>query len=267
MSRIHEALKKAEAERHASVSGPELPREHGIQGARAPAAASVSAIPPVAVPHRLPDRQLAVARFSAEGEAVLSRSYAEVERFCSEVLEPALRGATAPVRVLLVTSLAPQAHPGKVALALAATLVEKLRLGIVLVDCAGTDRSAADLFETDRKSPGLADLIRDPSQPSRCVRRTVLQDLYFLPGGEQAVVSEGGRVEGTLQSVLNRLQEACDVIVIAADSVSTDPRVIGLASLAHATVLVARDPDAAVDEMRDRLFVPNVRLYGIQELP
>jgi Mrp family chromosome partitioning ATPase len=261
MSRIHEALKKAEAERRSSASGPEVPRE--LESSSASPAAGPAAPAASAPLSRLPDRQLSLARFSAEGEAVLSRSYDEIERFCSERLRPALRDS----RVLLVTSLAPQASPGKVALALAATLVEQLRLSVVLVDCAGTDRGAAGFFETDHRGPGLVDLLRDPGQSSRCVRRTVLQGLYFLPVGQRPSANEPGRGDSALQPALERLQEACHLIVLAADSVSSDPRVVGLAGLAHATILVASDPNAAVEQMRDRLFVPTIRLYGIGELP
>jgi Mrp family chromosome partitioning ATPase len=281
MSRIHEALKKAEAERRSAAPALEVSREGGAPEARPVATAarpagmpSIRPVPPSApaVAHRLPDRQLAPVRFSATGEAVLARSYEEIERFCADTLEPALADLK-PVRVLLVTSLAPQAQPAKLALALAATLVDRLRVAAVVVDCASTDRGAAELFDGERRGPGLADLLRDPGQLTRCIRRTPLQGLYFLPAGESGgagerfPANEGGRAEAALLPALERLQEVCHVIVLAADSVSSDPRVVGLAGLAQATVLVARDPHAASQEMRERLFVPDVRLYGIRELP
>jgi Mrp family chromosome partitioning ATPase len=171
------------------------------------------------------------------------------------------------VRTLLVTSLAPQAQPAKATLALAATLVDRLRLSAVVVDCASTDRSTAELFEIERRGPGLTDLLRDTTQLTRCVRRTPFQGLYFIPAGERSPGGDGGRPESALLPALEKILEACQVIFLAADSVASDPRVVGLAGLTHATVLVARDPHAAAQEMRERLFVPDVRLFGLRELP
>jgi Mrp family chromosome partitioning ATPase len=269
MSRIHEALKKAEAERRSSASSVEAAREREAPPVRPVAAQSARPAPPSVpgVARRLPDRQLAPVRFSPAGEAVLARSYDQIEHLCRDTLEPALGDDRAPVRALLVTSLAPQAQPAKAALALAATLADRLRVGVVVVDCAGTDRGAAELFDAERRGPGLTDLLRDPSQLTRCIRRTPLQGLYFLPAGERSPAGDGGRPESALVPALERILEACHVVLLAADSVSSDPRVLGLAGLTQATVLVARDPDAASEEMRERLFVQDVRLFGLRELP
>lgn len=258
MSRIHEALKKAEAEGGASPprSGP--PRIKETPAGRPPD------IP--APPRRLPERELLLARLSPQGEAVLSRSYEEIERLCSTRVAPSLRDAAAPRRVILVTSLAPKARPADVALALSATLAEKFRLRVGLVDCAASRRGAAELFEIDAGRSVLTELRLEPGHPGRLMRRSVLRGLYLVTAPLSGPQAEVGRPDGATASALARVLDWCHVAVLAADSVAEDPRVVSLAPLAQATVLVAREPGAAIEEVQGRLFLESASLYAVREL-
>jgi hypothetical protein len=258
MSRIHEALKKAEAQRVASppLSGPSRIKE--TPPGRPPD------IPPSL--RQLPERELPLARFSPQGEAVLSRSYEEIEQLCSTRLAPSLRDAAAPRRVILVTSLAPKARPADVALALSATLAEKFRLRVGLVDCAASGRGAAELFEANSGQSALIELRLNPGHPGRLMRRSVLQGLYLVTAPLSGPQGEVGRPDGIVASALARLLDWCHVAVLAADSVAEDPRVVSLAPLAQATVLVAREPGAALEEVKGSLFLENAALYAVREL-
>ncbi len=260
MSRIHDALKKAEAERRGSVT----PRGSATARVKEAPASRPSAIQ--APPRQLPESELPLARFTLEGEAVLSRSYEEIERLCSSRLAPGLRDAAAPRRVVLVTSLAPKARPADVALALAATLAEKYRLRVALVDCAASRRGASDLFESDAGRSVMSELRLNPTHPGRLMRRSVLQGLFLLSAPLSRSPAEGARPDGALASTVARVLDWCHAAVLAADSVAEDPRVVSLAPLAQATVLVAREPGAALEEVQGRLFLENAPLYAVREL-
>ncbi|HEY7461998.1 MAG TPA: hypothetical protein VIC59_09010 [Gemmatimonadota bacterium] len=260
MSRIHDALKKAEAERRSPVtsraSAPVRVKEAPVS--RAPAIQ--------APPRQLPESELPLARFTLEGEAVLSRSYEEVERLCSSRLAPGLRDAAGPRRVVLVTSLAPKARPADVALALAATLAEKYKLRVALVDCSASGRGAAELFESDSGRSVMSELRLDPTHPGRFMRRSVLQGLFLLTVPLSGSQVEGSRPDGAVAAAVARVLDWCHAAVLAADSVAEDPRVVSLAPLAQATVLVAREPGAALEEVQGRLFLENAPLYAVREL-
>jgi hypothetical protein len=149
---------------------------------------------------------------------------------------------------------------------LSATLAEKFRLRVGLVDCAASGRGAAELFEANSGQSALIELRLNPGHPGRLMRRSVLQGLYLVTAPLSGPQGEVGRPDGIVASALARLLDWCHVAVLAADSVAEDPRVVSLAPLAQATVLVAREPGAALEEVKGSLFLENAALYAVREL-
>ena len=253
MSRIHEALKRArrEGEFPALVPLPEL--------ADTP---SVHAVTPEPTLRHLSERGMRPARFTPRAEAVLARSYDAVERLCTMHQGLAL-GPEVRARTILVAADAQDTDASPVALALAATILEKTKSRVALVQIDGARAEGpglGGLFTFD--APGRGDAARDGLEAA--VRGTPLGDLFLVPSlghgldrAVAAIAAEAGTPHGRPAGVghhgpaaLDPLLEWFSFVVIHGGVPPSDPQGLGPAAEADALVLVSPRADASPEGIR-----------------
>ncbi len=197
------------------------------------------------VVRQLPDRTLAVARFTPEAFAVLARSYESVERCCAIDRGLVLGPEARPARVLLVGTRGTGARTAAGALALAATLAEKTRSRVVLADADSAGALARLCLPEPGGSPGLRELGANPGELEACVRRTQLADLYVVPAGSASPPAEWTQGAG-LRHAVETLSAYFPFVVLHAGPLEPNGDGAGasaLVSLAEAVLLTDREPE------------------------
>lgn len=261
MSRIHEALERARREGATPVLGPRpvAPRasdeREATLGRKAPGPSPL---------RRLSEREVRPIAFTPKGLAALARSYEPIERLFGLYRGPMLGIEGDPLRTLVVARPASDAAAAVAALAMAATLAEKSKSRVVLVDGDRAQQGLSELCAVERGSSGLWDLGLGEGEPERCVRRTALGGLYFVPPGNP--ISRDGDPEAALEQAFRFLRDCFDFVVVHAGAVFEDAWASLLIRQADALLLVASDPDAALRDARGRLPARDVPLRVIEEL-
>ncbi|MBA2565148.1 MAG: hypothetical protein H0V09_06960 [Gemmatimonadetes bacterium] len=264
MSRILDAL--AKAQRESSSEPPrlkavdELPIDHRDEGQ------------PSLAP--LPDRDLTLAQFTQRGLDVLARSYESVERACA-MHRGVVPAGQSPARILLVIKGQRGADAPAAALAVAATLAEKMRSRALLVDCTGAAGEMATICRAPSASPGLAELALGTAAVADCVLRTELGDLFFLPAGVPAVGIEaasddgaamvrGGRGEDAARrAAIEMLARHFAAVVLYAGEAGEAAAAAGLTGVAEAVLRVG-GPRAG-DGVHGRLEAGHVPVVTLSE--
>ena len=232
MSRIHDALKKAEQERNGSPRadlGPKTaavsPSASGIAESEHPAIAGVNVLPAVQEP----------APFSGPltMETLLSRcpvspwrpdpgrllgSNAQGFSFGSEEFRT-LRSKlyqsreTKPLRTLLITSAMPQEGKTFVAANLAQAIVRQRDRRVLLID---GDLRWSRLHQTfgTRLSPGLTEYLRGEADELAIIQRGPVENLFFIPGGRSAPNAAELIANGRLQTLMARLGPIFDWVIL-----------------------------------------------------
>jgi protein-tyrosine kinase len=221
MSRIHEALKKAEQERAVSQGGPniapvrnEWPAESTAAVAEAPTngnAAQVQA-PPQVSPGSYSEEMLLArstpaqwhpvartmlffgtnenSRWTEQFRTLRSRFYSMRERM--------------PLKTILVASALPQEGKSFVAANLAQVLAGQQGRRVLLIDGDMRVPSLHTALGTN-STPGLADYLTGAADELSIIQRGTMENLFFLPCGSAAddpsVLVNNGRLDSFLKRV------------------------------------------------------------------
>jgi protein-tyrosine kinase len=229
MSRIHEALKKAEEQRAASLGGQTEPAQV-VEAAvtepiAAPPAASTSvapvtpAMPSFGTPFTFdtllarcapvnwsPDLKTMLF-FNAEEQGYGTEEFRTLRSRLYQIREKQ------PLRKLLVTSALPKEGKSFVAANLAQVMVRQHGRRALLIDA---DLRGARLHKAlgTSSTPGLSEYLLGESDEFAIMQRGPMENLFFIPSG-RAVSSPAELVaNGRLKFLLNRVEPLFDWIII-----------------------------------------------------
>jgi protein-tyrosine kinase len=226
MSRIHEALKRAEAEQAAQANRGDLPKAASPAMIEPPLTlvASTQAAPGLSTPSRV--SASAFAEWSAKCAHVAwspdiktmlffgpDEQTQGTEQF--RALRSRLYQAREkqPLKKVLVTSALPKEGKSFVAANLAQALVRQQGQRVLLIDA---DLRAARLHATlgTAASPGLSEFLMHETEEFRMIQRGPMENLFFIPSGRE--VSNPAELlagEG-LKTLLARLEPLFDWVII-----------------------------------------------------
>jgi len=284
MSRIHEALKKAEEERAASQGGPsqpsfaaaaaEPPMTTAAEESTAAAMPTVgvplgSGMPSFASPFSLdallarcpqlqwtPDQKTMLffngddnARGIEEFRTLRSRLYHAREKMA--------------LKKLLVTSALPKEGKSFTAANLAQVLVRQHGRRVLLID---GDLRGSRLHMTlgTTSSPGLADYLQGGSDEFLIMQRGPMENLFFIPSGQEISDPAELVANGRLKFLLQRVEALFDWIIIDSppDVPVSDASI--LAKACDGVLMVVRSNATPVDmARRARQEFPDQALVGV----
>ncbi|MBI4164333.1 MAG: CpsD/CapB family tyrosine-protein kinase [Acidobacteria bacterium] len=225
MSRIHEALKKAEQERGAN-------RPAGA----ADASPAVAAIPAPAIPLP-PDSLLAATRSVAVGEIptleFLSRvkvaawkpnpkgivafhggdAHSGTEEFRSLRSRLYQSRDSGPLRKVIVTSAVPQEGKTYVAANLVHSIVRQKERRALLIDGDLRKSRLHEVLGTPI-SPGLTEYLKGEADEISILQRGAIENLYFIAGGNPVPNPSELISNGRLKLLLERLTPLFDWVII-----------------------------------------------------
>ena len=232
MSRIHDALKKAEQERNASPRadlGPKAvavsPAAAGIAESEPPGVAGVSVLPAVQEPAPFsgpltmetllarcpvfqwkpdPSKMLSA---NAQGHSLGSEEFRTLRSKLYQSRD------TKPLRSLLITSPMPQEGKTFVAANLAQAIVRQRERRALLID-ADLRWSRLHLSLGTRSSPGLTEYLRGEADELAIMQRGPLENLFFIPGGKSVPNATELIANGRLQTLLARLGPIFDWVIL-----------------------------------------------------
>src|SRR5260370_4556171 len=236
MSRIHEALKKAEEERAASQGGPAQP-SYATQTAAPPSAMEerqaavatgmpagggvphTSAMPSFASPYSLdallarcpqlqwkPEEKTMLffngddnARGTEEFRTLRSRLYHTREKM--------------PLKKILVTSALPKEGKSFTSANLAQVLVKQHGRRILLIDADLRGPRLHTMLGTTA-SPGLSDYLQAANDEFSIMQHGPMENLFFIPSGQQISDPSDLVANGRLNFLLLRVEALFDWIII-----------------------------------------------------
>ena len=286
MSRIHEALKKAEQERAASQGGPVQPGyaatteepamaaadvppiavSEGVNPASAPAA---SAMPSFANSFSLdallarcpqltwnPDPKTMLffngddnARGTEEFRTLRSRLYHTREKMT--------------LKKILVTSALPKEGKSFTSANLAQVLVRQHGRRVLLIDADLRGPRLHAMLGT-AASPGLSDYLQGGNDEFSIVQRGPMENLFFVPSGEQISDPAELVANGRLKFFLQRVEALFDWIIIDSPPAVPVSDASLLAKACDGVLIVVRSNSTPVDmARRARLEFPDQALVGV----
>jgi protein-tyrosine kinase len=287
MSRIHEALKKAEQERAASQGGPAQPSfaslpaeapmmtpadespvavEAGMHGGGVPLN---STMPTFASPFSLdallarcpqlqwkPDEKTMLffngddhARGTEEFRTLRSRLYHMREK--------------KPLKKILVTSALPKEGKSFTAANLAQVMVKQHGRRVLLIDADLRGPRLHTMLGTTA-SPGLADYLQGGSDEFSIMQRGVMENLYFVPSGHQISDPAELVANGRLKMLLQRVEALFDWIIVDSPPAVPVSDASVLAKSCDGVLMVVRSNATPVDmARRAREEFPEQELVGI----
>ncbi len=232
MSRIHDALKKAEQERAGSPRPDAAPKgvaagaaPAGVAESEHPAVAGMSVLPamPEPVPFSGPlTLETLLARCpvspwkpdpsrllltSAQGFSLGSEEFRTLRSKLYQSRD------TRPLRTILVTSAMPQEGKTFVAANLAQAIVRQRERRALLID---GDLRWSRLHQTlgTRLSPGLTEYLRGEADELAILQRGPVENLFFIPGGRSAPNAAELIANGRLQTLLTRVAPIFDWVIV-----------------------------------------------------
>ncbi len=231
MSRIHEALKRAEEEK--ANQTPSDPEVKAAKGADLPAPITEGMVPigeeaPPAqesVEQANPDQltleelksQVRKLKWNPNSKTMLffgQGAYAPgTEEF--RTLRSRLHGfrATQPLRTILISSSSPQEGKSFIAANLAQILVLQPDQRALLID-ADLRWSRLHLSLGAPATPGLSDYLRGGISELAVIQRGPLENLYFIPGGTHPTNPSELIANGRLKDLLRRVAPLFDWVII-----------------------------------------------------
>ncbi len=236
MSRIHEALKKAERERASFLTAnpPPLTAEKPavLPGVIPPAGHDGSASPGLRAqpaseellrfddlwkrcsqPGWLLDASSSV--FAQENvPAAATEQFRTLRSRLYQIREKQ------PLRTLLITSALPAEGKTFIASNLAQTIVRQQEKRVLLID-ADLRNSRLHLTLGAPSSPGIADYLKGDAAETAIVQRGLHETLCFIPGGSQVPNPSELLGNGRLKALLDRLSPLFDWVIV--DSPPTGP--------------------------------------------
>lgn len=285
MSRIHEALKKAEEQRIASQGGRTVESMQPVEAAIAEAAAAMPApaesttaagtgVPSFASPYTL-DTLLArcpQGRWSPDRKTMLFFNSEEPE-YGSEEFRT-LRSRLHQIREkqslkkVLVTSALPKEGKSFVAANLAQVMVRQEGRRALLID---SDLRGARLHEAlgTSSSPGLSDYLLGEKDEFAIMQRGSMENLFFIPSGRSIGNPAELVANGRMRFLLNRVEPLFDWIIIDSPPAVPVSDAALLANYCDGVLMVVRSNATPFDvarkarqEFRDKHLV-GVVLNGI----
>ncbi|MFB3921505.1 MAG: tyrosine-protein kinase family protein [Terriglobia bacterium] len=232
MSRIHDALKKAEQER-TGVPQPDLgpkaaavsPAASGIAENERPVDAGVGVLPAVLEPAPFSGpltMETLLARCpvlpwrpdpgrvlpgSAQGVSLGSEEFRTLRSKLYQSRD------TKPLRTVLITSALPQEGKTFIAANLAQAIVRQRERRALLID-ADLRWSRLHMSLGTRLSPGLTEYLRGEADELSILQRGPVENLFFIPGGRQASNAAELIANGRLQTLLARLGPIFDWVIL-----------------------------------------------------
>jgi protein-tyrosine kinase len=288
MSRIHEALKKAEQER-AAQGGPSQGSFAATVAAEPPAGASAeeqpieisanvresggvpltSAMPTFASPFSLdtllgrcvpqqwsPDEKTMLffhcddsVRGTEEFRTLRSRLYHAREKM--------------PLKKVLVTSALPKEGKSFTAANLAQVLVRQHGRRVLLID-ADLRGPRLHMMLGTTSSPGLVDYLQGDCDEFSIMQRGPMEDLFFIPSGQETSNPAEMVSNGRLKTLLQRVEALFDWIIIDSPPAVPVSDAGVLAKVCDGVLLVVRSNTTPVDmARRARQEFPDDSLVGI----
>lgn len=288
MSRIHEALKKAEQERAASQGGPAqpgfavpetfepLPRAMGeespvavVTGVPAGGVPLTSAMPSFASPFSLdallarcpqvqwtPDEKTMLffnnddnARGTEEFRTLRSRLYHTREKIA--------------LKKILVTSALPKEGKSFTAANLAGVLVRQHGRRVLLIDGDLRGPRLHTMLGASA-SPGLSDYLQGKSDEFSVMQRGGTENLFFIPSGEQISDPAELVANGRLKFLLQRVEALFDWIIVDSPPAVPVSDASVLAKACDGVLMVVRSNVTPVDmARRARQEFPEQALVGV----
>jgi capsular exopolysaccharide synthesis family protein len=273
MSRIHEALKKAE-QGYAAVRGniPEAPRPAPSPEDLPPTnaeSASVSAAPAVSGQFAL-DSLLArcpVANWNPDPQTMLFFNGQEnapgMEEFRTLRSRLYQLREKMPLKKLLVSSSLPQEGKSFVAANLAQVLVKQHGRRVLLID-ADLRGPKLHLALGTTEVPGLSDYLLGERDEFAVIHRGPMDNLFFIPTGKHVSSPAELVANGRLKFLLNRVEALFDWIVVDSPPAVTvsDPSL--LANFCDGVLLVVRSTVTPFDMARKaRMEFGDKQLLGV----
>jgi len=286
MSRIHEALKKAEQERAAAQGGPAQPgfatpsaepagmatagESPGVVEAGAPAAGvpMMSAMPSFASPFSLdalarcpqlewkPDQKTMLffngndsARGTEEFRTLRSRLYHTREKMT--------------LKKILVASALPKEGKSFTAANLAQVMVRQHGRRVLLID-ADLRGPRLHLMLGTTEAPGLSDYLQGGSDEFSIMQRGAMENLFFIPSGQKIYDPAELVANGRLQLLLQRVEALFDWIIIDSPPAVPVSDASVLAKACDGVLMVVRSNATPVDmARRAREEFPDQALVGV----
>ncbi len=246
MSKVHEALRRAEREREesrrAEPASPPVP----------PAAGPLPSARPL-----LPDpgRQPADVRLSERLVAFTRPRSLAAEQYRAIRQQLAAFGRTMPIRTMVVTSSLAGEGKTTTAANLAIALGQDLGRRVCLVDCDLRNPQMQTLFGLLPRD-GLADVLRRRTSLEAALVPTPVNDLWLLPAGHLPPNPAELLGSPRMREVVTLVRDDFDLVVLDSPPVLPlpDPAILGgLADGVVMVVLAGRTPRRLIDRALDRL--------------
>jgi capsular exopolysaccharide synthesis family protein len=283
MSRIHEALKKAEQERAASLGGAAQP-DLGVNRAVEPLPIEEQAAAAAAVSGGIP-ANVAMSSFANAFslDALLSRSpQLRWEPDPKTMLffngNDALRGTEEfrtlrsrlyhsrermPLKKILVTSALPKEGKSFTACNLAQVMVRQHGRRVLLIDADLRGPRLHQMLGTT-SSPGLSDYLRGESDEFTIMQRGPMENLFFIPAGPEITDPAELVANGRLKFLLQRVEALFDWIIIDSPPAVPVSDASLLAKACDGVLMVVRSNATPVDMARKaRQEFPDQALIGV----
>jgi protein-tyrosine kinase len=282
MSRIHEALKKAEQERAAAQANQPQPSyvtsaapESVIDNMPVAASAPISgmpfssAMPPFSSPYNLdallarcprlewqPDEKTMLffngdesVRGTEEFRTLRSRLYHAREKI--------------PLKKILVTSALPKEGKSFTSANLAQVLVRQHGRRVLLID-ADLRAPRLHMMLGTAASPGLSEYLQGTCDEFAMVQRGPMENLFFIPSGEQIADAAELIANGKLKIFLQRAEPLFDWIIVDSPPAVPVSDAGILAKACDGVLMVVRSNSTPVDlARRAREEFPDEVLIGV----
>jgi capsular exopolysaccharide synthesis family protein len=275
MSRIHEALKKAEQERAGNPRAAEDAAEPGLGEALAPLPSLVEVGPqrtPEALPGELAFEELRercrrvtwsldprTVLFEGKPQDVQHRPGTEEFRTLRSRLYQ-MRERT-PLRTLLVSSALPAEGKTFVATNLAKAIVKQHERRALLVD-ADLRWSRLHLTMGAPQTPGLTDYLLGEADEFAIVQRAQYSNLFFVPGGKAVSNPAELIASGRMKGFLEKMAPMFDWVILDSPPAVPVADASVLADLCDGVLLVVRSAatpfdmaQKAVQEFREKHLI------------
>jgi len=286
MSRIHEALKKAEQERAASQGGPAQPsyaataEEPPMAPADVPPAAVSAAVHTASAPltSAMPsfassfslDALLARCpqlRWNPDPKTMLffngddnARGTEEFRTLRSRLYHTREKMA---LKKILVTSALPKEGKSFTSANLAQVLVRQHGRRVLLIDADLRGPRLHDMLGT-AASPGLSDYLQGGNDEFSIVQRGPMENLFFVPSGAQISDPAELVANGRLKLFLQRVEALFDWIIIDSPPAVPVSDAGLLAKACDGVLIVVRSNSTPVDmARRARHEFPDQALVGV----
>jgi protein-tyrosine kinase len=281
MSRIHEALKKAEQERAASQGGPLEGMPVGEMPVVAPPVATATGVQSAAAPQLSAQFTLDTllarcvpSNWNPQPQTMLFFSQQEHARGMEEFRTLRSRlyqmREKMPLKKLLISSSLPKEGKSFVASNLAQVMVKQHGRRVLLIDA---DLRGPKLHEClgAPNHPGLSDYLTGQNDEFSVIQRGPMENLFFIPAGKMVSTPAELVANGRLKFLLNRVESLFDWIIIDSPPAVPVSDASLLANFCDGVLLVVRSNVTPCDvarkaraEFRDKQLV-GVVLNGIDE--